>query len=366
MELKKALWGLSQVNGFGVQTLKSLADEVGDLNDYFKRSDHSDLKCLCGKKLFEDFQSRLETDAFERAQEQCRGEGVELLSLFDPDYPEFLSAIYDPPMILYVKGNLIAEDKFSCAVVGTRHPSVYGTKMTHHFAQGLAGFGLTVVSGLAKGIDGEAHRGALRAGGRTIAVLGSGLDIIYPREHRRLYEEILEQGAVISEYPFGTEPLPFNFPRRNRIICGLSMGVLVVEASQRSGSLITSSLALDEGRDVFAVPGQLDRLTSRGTNNLVQKGAKLVTSPWDILEDLAPQLKALSRNKEIPSETSFKTDNVKEDKDPLLQLLSEKPLLFDELLGRTDLEPGTLQARLIDLELLGAVERQFGGRYSKA
>jgi DNA processing protein len=213
-------------------------------------------------------------------------EGVTVVTLEDAEYPQPLRAIPDPPLALYVRGALEPADGMAVAVVGARRASVYGLQCAERLAYDLALRGVTVVSGLARGIDGASHRGALRAPGRTIGVLGSGLLRIYPPEHEGLAAQVARQGAVISEFPMEAAPLPQHFPRRNRLISGLSLGVVVVEASRRSGALITADCALEQGREVFAVPGPMTAVTSQGTHQLVKQGARLVTSVEDILEEL--------------------------------------------------------------------------------
>jgi DNA processing protein len=226
---------------------------------------------------------RLLAEELRRAEEaQAR-----IVTLEDAGYPERLRTIADPPLALYVRGTLIVEDAVAVAIVGSRHASAYGLQCAMRLASDLAERGVTVISGLAVGVDGAAHRGALRARGRTLAVLGSGLSQLYPPEHRELAEEIIERGAVVSEFPMETRPWPVNFPRRNRIISGLSLGVIVVEAASRSGALITADCALEQGREVFAVPGPMGSVTSQGPHALLKQGARLVTSVEDIMEELA-------------------------------------------------------------------------------
>jgi DNA processing protein len=207
----------------------------------------------------------------------------------DESYPENLFNIYDRPPLLYIKGNLQKED-INIAIVGSRLASTYGKFITERISRELAMKGITIVSGMARGIDSAAHRGAIAAQGRTVAVLGCGLDIIYPPENKNLFSDIVQNGAVISEYPPQTQPLSAHFPARNRIISGISYGVVVVEAGEKSGSLITARLALEQGREVFAVPGSIDSVGSRGTNKLIKQGAKLIENIDDILEDILPQL----------------------------------------------------------------------------
>ena len=211
---------------------------------------------------------------------------VNTLSIEDEGYPECLKHIYDPPQTLFVKGGFLKQDSLAVAIVGTRHPTVYGRDAAQRIAVECAAEGLTVVSGLARGIDTAAHKGALKAGGRTIAVLGSGILNIYPKQNQQLAEEIAENGAVITEFPVNAKPLPINFPQRNRIISGLSLAVVVVEAAARSGSLITAHCALEQGREVFALPGLARSVTSQGTHQLLKEGARLVETAQDILEEL--------------------------------------------------------------------------------
>jgi len=230
----------------------------------------------------------------ERELERVRRLGARVLTWQDAEYPARLAAIPDPPPVLYVRGALTPADTFSLAVVGTRRATVYGRETTERLCAELAAVGVTIVSGLAKGIDTHAHRGALAGGGRTVAVLGNGIDICYPTENRRLAEAIAERGAVVTDYAVGTGPMAENFPPRNRIISGLAAGVLVVEAGDRSGALITSRFAAEQGRDVFAVPGPITSPASLGCHRLIQDGAKLVTCADDILQELNPHLGAVS------------------------------------------------------------------------
>jgi DNA processing protein len=215
--------------------------------------------------------------------------GVRLVTWLDESYPESLRQIYDPPLFLFAKGELGRSDDLAVAIVGTRVPSAYGRQMARGLTEGLARSGLTIVSGLARGIDAEAHATALRVGGRTIAVLGSGIDVVYPSEHHQLLMQVSQQGCVVSELPMGAAPDAENFPGRNRIISGLSLGVVVIEAAERSGSLITAQYALDQGRDVFAVPGPVGERT-RGTHQLLRQGATLTESAEDVITEIAPHL----------------------------------------------------------------------------
>jgi len=220
--------------------------------------------------------------------EKLLRENIDLITIQDKNYPKLLKEIYAPPALLYIKGNLEPNDKISIGIVGTRNPSSYGNQITPLITKDLSNFGLTIISGLAKGIDTLAHQATLNANGRTIAVLGTGIDkkSIYPAINIQLAEEITHKGALISEFPIGTQPAAQNFPQRNRIISGLSLGVLVIEASEKSGSLITARNALEQNRDVFAIPGNVFSINSLGPNKLIKMGAKLVSQANDIIEEL--------------------------------------------------------------------------------
>ena len=290
---------------------------------------------------------------------------IEAIALPDPRYPELLSEIYLPPPVFFLRGTLAPADAWSIAIVGTRKASPYGTQVTETLAGGLARQQITIVSGLAVGIDTIAHKAALKAGGRTIAVLGSGLDIIYPYENTRLAAEITEHGALISEYPLGARPESGNFPARNRIVSGLSRGVLVTEAPRPSGALITASRALEQNREVFAVPGPIPdsilRAHCEGTNNLIQQGAKLVMRVQDILEELqfqqAPQQQAM---RQILPTTGTEA--------ALLALLASapEPQHIDELCRAAALPTGEVASTLVMMELKGLVRQVTPMTYAPA
>jgi len=272
-------------------------------------------------------------------------------------YPSALSDIPDPPAVLFFEGELEnALQKPVVAVIGSRRSSVYGLGVARSLSRALSSSGICVTSGLARGIDGEAHRGSLEAGGPTIAVLGCGIDVPYPPEHSKLARSITNCGALVSEYPPGTKPDRFNFPERNRIISGLSRGVIVVEAGERSGTMITVNSALDQGREVFAVPGEVTRSTSFGTNRLLKEGANLVTSVDDVLEVLGISVK---------KQTALRLPDVEgEVAVAVVQLLADAPLHFDEMVRKLELDPGALQAELLMLEMQGHIIRRPGEIYT--
>lgn len=306
-------------------------------------------------------------DRINRDLEQIHHAGMAVVTCRDERYPARLLNVYDRPAFLYVLGNLNKDD-ICIAMVGSRQASVYGKFTTERISRELAMRGVTIVSGMARGIDSCAHRGALSAGGRTVAVLGSGLDVVYPPENNKLSAAIAKQGALISEYPPGTQPLPFHFPARNRIISGMSYGVVVVEAGEKSGSLITARLAADQGRDVFAIPGSIDSAGARGTNSLIKQGAKLVDSIDDILEDILPQLErppglptlpvtAGTEPSAPPNQTSGELNVTDE---MIMKFLSARKIHADEIISSAGLPPGDVLSCLITLELKGIVEQHPG------
>jgi DNA processing protein len=283
---KKGLILLNMVQDIGYIRLKGLLDEFKSPENIL-RAPIDKLRSVkgIGPSIAKAVKSAGSDYDVEKEIALAEKSGVVILTVFDEDYPENLKNIYDPPVILYVKGTIKKEDSLAVSIVGSRKCTYYGMNMADNIAEKLAFQGVTVVSGLARGIDTAAHKGALKAG-RTIAVLGSGLGNIYPAENKPLSEKIAQNGAVISEFPMLMPPNKTNFPQRNRIISGLSMAVLVVEAANKSGALITADFALEQGRDVFAVPGAAGRLSSAGTNSLIKQGAKLIDSAEDILEEL--------------------------------------------------------------------------------
>ena len=289
------------------------------------------------------------------------------IALADERYPAWLRAIPDPPAVLYCDGQIELQDRQAVAIVGTRQATSYGLRVTETLARELSQLGFTIVSGLARGIDAAAHRAALAAGGRTIAVLGCGVDIAYPPEHAPLQAEIAGCGVVLTEFVHGTPPRPSHFPQRNRIISGLALGVLVVEADENSGSLITARFALEQGREVFAVPGPLDAPMSRGPHGLIKQGAKLVETVDDIIEELLPQLE---RPKRI-SKSSGKMlavpelPNLSSEEQTMLALMSRDPQHLDDLTERSHLTSAKVAGILLGLELKSVVRQLPGQRYCR-
>jgi len=297
--------------------------------------------------------------AADREAEAFARSGATLVTLMDSTYPPLLKEIPDPPPYFYLKGTL-PEAGTTIAVVGSRLASDYGIAITTRFARELAEKGVTIVSGLAQGVDAAAHRGALQVSGRTIGVLGCGIDQVYPPANRQLFREMAAHGAIVSEFPVGTGPEAANFPRRNRIISGLSRGVLVVEAAERSGSLITASFALEQGREVFAVPGNITHRASRGTNSLIKQGAKLVESVSDILGELPPE------SVNLPQWARQQGFSLSSEEEKLCGLLADGPLHIDDLTVRSELTVSAVSAMLLRLELQGAVQQLSGKMFTLA
>jgi len=291
-------------------------------------------------------------DRVEKERELAHKDGARIVTFEDSEYPSALKRIYDPPCLLYMKGAQYRDGFPAVGVVGTRHPTHYGLKMAETLGTELGYMGATVVSGMARGCDTAAHKGALSAGGATVAVLGTGVDIVYPGESRKLYDEIAEKGLLITEYLMSTPPLPHNFPRRNRIISGLSMGVVVVEAPLRSGSLMTARLALEQGREVFAVPGQVTSYRSTGTNKLIKDGAMLVESASDVAAALS--ISPLTQGRQA-SELKAGAEEMM-----ILDALEEGPAQIDSLIDRTGLTVARTSTLLLEMELKGFVEQKPG------
>lgn len=283
---------------------------------------------------------------------------AKLLVLGNENYPEALASIYDPPPLIFYHGELPTDDDLLLAVIGSRKASDYGMQAADYLAYNLAQEGVWVVSGMARGIDSIAHRGAIKAGGKTLAIMGSGLDVIYPAENRRLFQEIRENGAVLSEFPFGTEPFTYNFPQRNRVISGLSRGVIVVEAGVKSGTLITVDCALEQGRDVFAIPGAINAPLSAGTNRLIKQGCTIITSVDDLFAEYLPDVYQ-RRTKKGKAKSP-----VHESGSELLQLLND-PQHFDALAQRLNIQPQKLATLLSIWEARGEIRRLPGNFYQR-
>jgi len=284
--------------------------------------------------------------------------GGRILTWEDDEYPPHLKEIYDPPPVLYLLGRILPQDRRAVAVVGSRYPTTYGMIAAEKIAFGLGKLGINVVSGLARGVDSAAHQGALAAGGRTFGILGCGIDLVYPPENRDLFRQVAGQGAVISEFPLKTPPDSDHFPIRNRLISGISLGVVVVEATLRSGSLITARFALEQGREVYALPGNVDSARSEGTNRLIKQGAKLVMAAGDIVEEILPHLRETP-----PPEPP--QPRLSEEEDKVFSVLERQALHIDAVAQRSGWPVARVSSVLLALELAGHVKQLPGMRFCK-
>ena len=343
------------------KTIFELIKQLDDISD-IKKLKKSDLLNYSGigektadKIAGFDFERRLQNE-LKKAEKQ----NVKIITKLDDDYPYLLKNIDYQPLVLYIKGELPSDEDVSISIVGTRRPTTYGKVAGSKIAADLAGAGVTITSGLARGIDSIAHKAALNAGGKTVAVLGSGLDIIYPPEHRRLYSKIIESGAAITEFPFATKPERNNFPIRNRIISGISIGTLIVEASEKSGTLITAKYAIEQGRELFAVPGNITSRQSIGTNYLIKNGARLVQRADDIIDELPDNLRQKITEKKGPD--SLEDDECQQENDldemekKILSVLEfDKPQHVDVVCAILKEQPHNMWQHLLALEMKNAV-----------
>ena len=385
--LKYWVW-LAECRGVSNQARLALLRHFGSPEDVFY-ADTGEI--LLTEGITREQAKALEDHKLDKADKilaDCQRLGLRILTIQDAEYPGRLQNIYDPPCLLYVKGRLPAiDEEAAVAVVGTRDCTPYGVACAEKLGYGLASGGAVVVSGLAKGIDAAASRGALRAGGVTVGVVGNGLDVHYPYESRYLYEDIAAAGALLSEYPPGTEPAGNHFPARNRIISGLSLATLVVEAPERSGALITAETALEQGRDVFAVPGPIDAPASVGCNRLIRDGAGLVSDAWDILREYAGrfpeklkqdeareqpavlgyQARQKSEPKPVPPSLDLNKSSLTDDQLNLLRAMSdEEPALVDDLIEQTGIPTRRVLSALTLLEMEHMVTQHSGKRYTRA
>lgn len=362
---------LNMVRGIGPRTANQLLNCFGSPAQVFAASRLSLEKEGVKPETIQELQDSSILDKANAEIERLEKLGAEVITLEDDDYPELLREIHDPPIALYVRGDLTQACERPClAVVGSRRCSTYGVNVAESLSRDLAAHGLTIVSGLARGIDAAGHRGALEANGLTVAVVGTGLETTYPKEHKKLEEQIIAHGAVISEFPLGTPPLPQNFPYRNRILSGLCFGVLIVEASEHSGSLITARLAYEQGREVFAVPGNITSQTSFGPNFLIKDGAKLVQIWRDVVEELPREIKERLLGVERPASSTsqakvqpiFESVELSETERKVLDILSaDVPAHVDQLLISSEMSSPELMSALLGLEMKDRI-RQLPGK----
>lgn len=348
--------GFCLVKGIGAVRLRALLDAFGDLQTAWDAPVGELRSAGLSARLIENLEKLRAEVSLEKVWAELQAQGVQVLTWEDEGYPSRLSELDNAPPVLYLRGEYRPEDEWAVAVVGTRRVTAYGRQVTEHIAQTLAGGGVTVVSGLARGVDAIAHQAAIDAGGRTLAVLGSGVDRIYPPEHRPLAEQVIAQGALISDFPLGTPPEARNFPPRNRIISGLSLATVVVEAGARSGAVITANFALEQGREVFAVPGNVLAPQSKGTNRLIQQGAHPLLDPKEILETL--ELSLVSEYRE--ARLVLPTDATEAQ---LFAALDHEPVHVDEIRAQVELPIEKVTAALAMMELKGMVRQVSGMRY---
>jgi DNA processing protein len=356
MEEKRYWIGFTLIKGIGSVRFKKLLDFFGNAQIAWEASPADLAEAGLGAKLIDRVVAVRQNVELDKVLQNLQNQKIQVLTWKDEEYPKRLKEINQPPPVLYLHGAILPEDHFSVAIVGTRRVTPYGRQVAEEIGSSLAANGITIVSGLARGVDSIAHQAALRAGGRTLAVLGSGVDKIYPPEHRTLAKQLTGSGAVISDYAPGTPPESSNFPPRNRIISGLSMAVVVVEAGRTSGALITAEFAVEQGREVFAVPGNIFAQQSKGTNKLIQQGAHPVLSTQDILQVLnltriSQQKKAL---KTLPSDEIEAT---------LLKALGYEPQNIDEIRNQTGLPVEKVSSTLVIMELKGMVRRVGNMQY---
>lgn len=355
------LLALHSINGLGPIRLKAVLEYFQDPKLAWEADKDTLLGIGIPKNVVELLSETRKKFHPEQYFEELSKSGIKWVTIFDENYPRSLKQIYDPPIVLYYKGELKLEDEKAVAVVGTRKMTGYGRTVTEQFAKALVSGGFTIVSGLARGVDSAAHWATVNGGGRTIAVLGGGLNNIYPPENVRLVEEIiLGRGAVVSEFPPDYPSLPGNFPARNRIISGLSRAVLVTEAAEDSGSLITARVALEQGRDVYAIPGPITSLLSRGPIGLIRDGARPISTPEEIFEELGV---SAGNGGQVATKTQA---DLSADEKKVLEVLENDSLHIDEISRTLGLSAGIVAGSLIKMEIMGVVRNLGGGVYCKA
>jgi DNA processing protein len=350
----KRYWiGFNLIKGIGAVRMQALIQHFGDLELAWTAAPADLAQAGLGLKVIERIVQARQGVDLEKLWAKIEAQGIKILTWEDEAYPQRLKEIDQPPPVLYIRGDYLPDDLFAVAIVGTRRVTAYGRQITEELAGFLASNGITVISGLARGIDAIAHQTALKAGGRTIGVLGSGVDRIYPPEHRPLAEKMMEHGAIVSDYAPGTPPDASNFPPRNRIISALSLAVVVIEAGETSGALITAEFAAEQGREVFAVPGSILAPQSKGTNKLIQRGAQPLLSVDDLMQalDLTRMGEQKAARKIIPAD---------ETEARLMNVLGSEPLHVDEIRNQAELPIEKVSATLALMELKGMV-RQVGG-----
>jgi len=382
----EALMVLNAISGLGSAKIQKILDHYGSAAEFFRLWNEQDLIQILSAQVIENIRTFSVEQFLDQELKLIEQKQVKVITRNDAAYPTNLKRIVGAPIVLYVCGEIPAENEVAIGVVGSRHASIYGRNIADRFSAELAALGLPIVSGMARGIDTAAHLGALKVKGKTIAVLGCGLTHIYPPENAKLFESIANSGAIVSEFPMATPPVPFNFPRRNRVISGISLGIIVVEAALKSGALITANFALEQNKEVYAIPGQLDNPSSEGVHHLIKQGAKLVTSIEDILEDIKPALdrwvnrnqidgviaseaKQSSGSRRLPRSadaslamTEVVTQELTVQETTIYDSLTRQPIHIDVLAERTNTTAAKLMATLFQLEIKQLV-KQLPGKF---
>jgi DNA processing protein len=361
---------MARVDGLGVRSAHKLIEHFGSPQAAYMASLTELESCGVPAQVAQAIFAQAGLREAEKEVEAAGKAECRIVTLTSDEYPPLLRQISDAPLVLYIRGDTALLSRHAVAIVGTRKPSAYGSSVAHRLASDLAQRGLVIVSGLARGIDSASHRGALEAGGKTVAVLGSGIDVIYPSENRSLVKKIVESGAMISEFPLGTGPAPQNFPIRNRIISGLALGVIIVEAAEYSGSLITARLALEQNREVFGVPGNITSAQSFGPNHLIKQGAKLVDQWIDVVEEftaairmeLLPPGETTAGEPAMPQTAALFESTLSPDQKAVFEVLrADEALFVDNVFGSVTLSQPRVLVALLELEMSGLI-RQLPGK----
>ena len=350
---KACLLCILKVRGLGPQNLAKLKSKLGTYREIWE-APYAQIEKIVGNNLAQGLIQVRSTCDPEAELGRCIALGIQVMAEFEDEYPRALREIHDPPPLLFYRGNLGALEGLGVAVVGSRKATPYGKMVARKLGRELAQAGMVVVSGMARGVDSEAHRGCLEAGGMTIGILGNGIDVVYPRENGMLYNEVENKGLLLSEYPPGTKPEPGNFPIRNRLISALSRGVVVVEAREKSGAMITVGFALEQGKDVFAVPGPISSPNSIGPHRLLREGACLVTGVEDILQEWGIERRTVS-------DVSSPDQELKEY--PVFKYIGYEPIHLDRILEMSRLTPGETASQLLSLEMAGKIKSLPGNIY---
>jgi len=350
---KACLLCILKVRGLGPQNLAKLKSKIGTYREIWE-APYAQVEKIVGGNLAQGLAEVRRTCAPEEELGKCIEQGIQVMAEFEPEYPQALREIHYPPLLLFYRGNLQSLEGLSVAIVGSRKATPYGRMVARKLGRELAREGIVVVSGMARGVDAEAHRGCIEGGGMTVGVLGNGIDVRYPRENAMLYNEVADKGLLLSEYPPGTKPEPGNFPIRNRLISALSRGVVVVEAREKSGAMITVGFALEQGKDVFAVPGPITSANSIGPHRLLREGACLVTGVEDILQEWGIEQRKVSHVNPTDQEN---------EEYPVFKHIGYEPIHLDRILEMSKLTPGETASQLLRLEMAGKIKSLPGNIY---